>query len=85
MPTYEYKCSHCGLYFERHQSINDAPVSVCPECQGDVRRQISGGSGFIMRSSGTSGLNQRKSCSLEETGKTCCGANRRCGQSHCED
>jgi putative FmdB family regulatory protein len=25
-----------------------------------------------------------KSCSLEETGKTCCGADRKCGESHCE-
>jgi hypothetical protein len=24
-----------------------------------------------------------KSCSLEETGKTCCGADRKCGESHC--
>ncbi|HNZ64400.1 MAG TPA: zinc ribbon domain-containing protein [Smithella sp.] len=34
MPTYEYQCSRCGLYFERQQSIHDAPVSVCPECRG---------------------------------------------------
>jgi len=83
MPTYEYVCNKCGLHFEKHQSIHDAPVSVCPECNGDVKRQISGGSGFIMKSAGARA--SRKNCSLEETGKTCCGASQRCGQSPCGD
>jgi len=85
MPTYEYECSRCGLRFERQQSMNDEPISVCPECQGDVRRQVSGGSGFIMKSQGASRRDQTKGCSLEETGKTCCGASQRCGQAPCGD
>jgi putative FmdB family regulatory protein len=85
MPTYEYQCNKCGLHFERQQSINDEPLSVCPECKGEVKRQISGGSGFIMKSAGVSRRDQMKGCSLEETGKTCCGASQRCGQSPCGD
>lgn len=85
MPTYEYECSKCGLHFEKQQSMNDEPLSVCPKCQGDVKRQISGGSGFIMKSTGISRRDQTKGCSLEETGKTCCGASQRCGQSPCGD
>ena len=83
MPTYEYVCSRCGLQFEKQQSMNDAPVSTCPECGGNVQRQISGGNGFIMKSSGVTRRNTAKSCSLEETGRTCCGASQRCGQSPC--
>jgi putative FmdB family regulatory protein len=83
MPTYEYVCGRCGLQFEKQQSINDTPVSDCPECGGNVQRQISGGSGFIMKSSGARRRNTAKNCSLEETGRTCCGASQRCGQSSC--
>lgn len=85
MPTYEYECSTCGLRFEKHQSINDEPFSVCPDCTGNVKRKISGGSGFIMKSAGGSRRDQVQRCALEETGKTCCGADRKCGESHCGD
>jgi predicted nucleic acid-binding Zn ribbon protein len=27
----------------------------------------------------------RQGCSLEQTGKTCCGRDERCGKSSCED
>jgi putative FmdB family regulatory protein len=83
MPTYEYECSRCGLQFERQQSMTDAPIKECPECGAAVRKLISGGSGFIMKTSDVSRRDQMKSCSLEETGKTCCGADRKCGESHC--
>jgi putative FmdB family regulatory protein len=85
MPTYEYECSRCGLQFERQQSMTDAPVKECPECGKEVRKLISGGNGFIMKTAGARQLNQMKSCSLEETGRTCCGADRKCGASHCGD
>lgn len=85
MPTYEYECSQCGLKFERHQSIKDDPVRNCPECGGDVQRMISGGSGFIMKQGGVSMRDSAKSCSFEETGRTCCGADKKCGQSPCGD
>ncbi len=85
MLTYEYQCNNCGLRFEREQNIKDAPIKECPECKGEVRRIISGGSGFILKSSGQSPRDSRKGCSLEETGQTCCGASQRCGQSHCGD
>lgn len=85
MPTYEYECNRCHVHFERRQSMKDEPLKECPECGGDVRRMVSGGSGFILKSQGQSLRDSRKSCSLEETGKTCCGATSRCGQSSCGD
>lgn len=85
MPTYEYECMHCGLHLEKEQKISDAPLSECPECKGEIRRLISGGSGFILKSPGRSPHDSGKSCSLTETGKTCCGASQRCGQASCGD
>ena len=85
MPTYEYQCNQCGLKFERHQSMKDAPIKACPECHGDVHRMVSGGSGFIMKTAGVSMRDSAKSCSFEESGRTCYGADRKCGQSQCGD
>jgi len=48
MPTYEYECTTCGLRFERQQAITEAPLALCPDCQGQVRRRVSGGAGFIL-------------------------------------
>ncbi|MDR1257326.1 MAG: zinc ribbon domain-containing protein [Spirochaetaceae bacterium] len=52
MPTYEYECKKCDHVFERFQSFKDDPVTVCPECGGDVRRLINGGAGIIYKGSG---------------------------------
>lgn len=51
MPVYAYQCEECGVLFERRQSFDDAPVSVCPECEGSVRRLIQP-AGIIFRGSG---------------------------------
>ncbi|MEN6360681.1 MAG: zinc ribbon domain-containing protein [Smithella sp.] len=85
MPTYEYECSRCGLHFEKQQSIKDEPIKQCPECGESVRRLVSGGIGFMMKGQPSSRRDSAKGCSLEETGKTCCGASQRCGQSPCGD
>lgn len=85
MPTYEYECNSCHVYFEEQQSMKDEPLKVCPECGGNVQRLVSGGSGFMMKAQNYKRRDAGKSCSLEETGKTCCGASQRCGDSHCGD
>lgn len=38
MPVYVYRCDTCGVAFEKKQSVNEAPVCECPECDGQVRR-----------------------------------------------
>lgn len=40
MPLYEYECFVCGFRFERIQKADAAPVTVCPECGGAVRRLL---------------------------------------------
>src|SRR6185295_553604 len=60
MPTYEYACEKCGTHFEKSQSMNDKPLTICPKevCgqkkwgRGKVRKKISGGAGLIFKGSG---------------------------------
>ncbi len=52
MPTYDYKCKECDHAFEYFQAMSDAPLELCPECTGNVRRLVSGGSGLIFKGSG---------------------------------
>jgi len=52
MPTYEYQCENCGYSFEEFQSITAEPLTICPKCQGHVRRLISSGNGFLFKGSG---------------------------------
>jgi len=85
MPTYEYECDKCGLRFERRQAITDEPIQECPQCNGKVQRLISGGAGFILKGFGEKAGHSEKECSLERTGRTCCGREERCGKSPCGD
>jgi putative FmdB family regulatory protein len=52
MPTYDYECKHCTHTFEHFQSMSDEPLAICPECGGELRRLIGGGSGVIFKGSG---------------------------------
>ncbi len=51
MPLYEYQCQECGLRFERRQSFSAPPVTICPECGGEVQRLIQP-VGIIFKGSG---------------------------------
>lgn len=52
MPTYSYRCADCGHAFDIHQSFTDDSLTVCPECEGTLRKVFSpvgvtfSGSGF---------------------------------------
>ena len=52
MPTYEYQCDNCGLHFDYFQKMSDPHLETCIECQGNVRRVPSGGTGLIFKGSG---------------------------------
>lgn len=52
MPTYDYKCQQCNHTFEYFQAMSDARLENCPECEGAVRRLVSGGTGLIFKGSG---------------------------------
>ncbi|MDZ7821352.1 MAG: FmdB family zinc ribbon protein [Candidatus Marinimicrobia bacterium] len=52
MPNYQYRCKACGREFLRFQSISDEPLTVCPECGGELLRLLSGGGGVIYKGAG---------------------------------
>jgi len=62
MPLYEYQCSECGVRFERHQHFDDTPLTVCPECGGEMHRLI-GPAGIVFKGSGFYSTDSRKSSS----------------------
>ena len=38
MPTYAYACTECDHRFEAVQSFSDDSLTVCPECEGRLRK-----------------------------------------------
>src|SRR5487761_1755099 len=38
MPTYEYGCRACGEHVDVVQSFHDDPLTVCPNCGGELRK-----------------------------------------------
>jgi putative FmdB family regulatory protein len=53
MPTYEYVCSACKNEWEVEQSMKDNSLTECPRCKEQTaRRQISRGTGFILKGGG---------------------------------
>lgn len=38
MPTYQYACTECAHQFEQFQSFSDDALTVCPECEGRLRK-----------------------------------------------
>ena len=41
MPTYSYACTECDHRFDAVQSFSDDSLTVCPECQGRLRKVFS--------------------------------------------
>ena len=80
MPTYEYQCESCGHRFDKFKSMSAKPLKACPQCGRPVRRLIGTGAGLILKGSRSSGL----SCSLDQTGTTCCGRSSRCDSPACD-
>ena len=61
LPTYQYACTECGHAFEQFQSFTDDALTVCPECEGRLRKVFNAvgvvfkGSGFYRTDSRTDG------------------------------
>ncbi|MEI8407094.1 MULTISPECIES: FmdB family zinc ribbon protein [unclassified Kribbella] len=61
MPTYQYQCTDCGEALEVRQSFTDDALTVCPACQGTLRKVFNAvgvvfkGSGFYRTDSRNSG------------------------------
>jgi putative FmdB family regulatory protein len=51
MPTYEYECLSCHEHVEAVQKFSDPSLSVCPLCQGELRKVYSA-VGIVFKGSG---------------------------------
>ena len=51
MPTYQYACKECGHQLEAVQSFSDEPLTVCPNCAGQLRKLFTG-VGIVFKGSG---------------------------------
>jgi putative FmdB family regulatory protein len=51
VPTYQYSCTECGHFFEIAQSFSDDSLTVCPECEGRLRK-VFNAVGVVFKGSG---------------------------------
>ena len=62
MPTYQYACTECGHAFEQFQSFSDDALTVCPECEGKLRK-VYNAVGVVFKGSGFYKTDSRSSSS----------------------
>ncbi len=76
MPTYQYACTECGHAFEQFQSFSDDALTVCPQCEGRLRKVFNAvgvvfkGSGFYRndsRKADSSALSSASSSSTDSS------------------
>ncbi len=41
MPLYEYQCKSCHATMERIRQFSDPPLTVCPQCGGELEQLLS--------------------------------------------
>jgi putative FmdB family regulatory protein len=71
VPTYQYACTACGHQLEAVQSFADEPLTVCPACEGRLRKLFSA-VGVVFKGSGfyrTDSRNDTKGASSAATAK----------------
>ena len=51
MPTYQYACTSCEHRFEQVQSFSEDSLTVCPECEGRLRKLFNA-VGIVFKGSG---------------------------------
>ena len=72
MPTYEYACTACGHRLEAVQSFSDDPLTVCPECEGALRK-VYGAVGIVLKGSGFYKTDSRAAAGNGSTKKSVSG------------
>ncbi|MGW1027314.1 FmdB family zinc ribbon protein [Streptomyces sp. NPDC002577] len=77
MPTYQYQCTECGEGLEAVQKFTDDALTVCPNCDGRLKKVFSAvgivfkGSGFYRNDSrGSSSSSSPASSTKSSDSKT---------------
>ena len=52
MPVYLYRCSNCGVQFEKQQSFSDQSLIRCPECGKRALKKVYQPVGIVFKGSG---------------------------------
>ncbi len=76
MPTYQYACTECDHAFEQFQSFSDDSLTVCPACDGRLRK-VFNAVGVVFKGSGfyrTDNRSDAKSASTSGSNGTANGA-----------
>ena len=69
MPTYQYSCTSCGHFFEIVQSFSDDSLTVCPECEGRLRK-VFNAVGVVFKGSGFYRTDSRGQKSADDGGSS---------------
>ena len=66
MPTYQYQCTDCGEALEVRQSFTDDALTVCPNCEGNLRK-VFNAVGVVFKGSGFYRNDSRSTTSSTDT------------------
>ena len=66
MPTYQYACTECGHAFEQFQSFSEDALTVCPQCDGKLRKLFNA-VGVVFKGSGFYRTDSRAASSSSTT------------------
>lgn len=66
MPTYQYRCNDCGNELEVFQKFSDDPLTVCPGCQGPLRK-VFNAVGIVFKGSGFYATDSRSASKKSDT------------------
>lgn len=78
MPTYQYQCTDCGEGLEAVQKFTDDSLTVCPACEGRLKKVFSA-VGIVFKGSGFYRNDSRGSSSSNTPAKA--GASNGSGES----
>jgi putative FmdB family regulatory protein len=68
MPTYEYACKNCGHRFDVVRSMQDEPLTVCPNCGEPQLRKVFAAPAIAFKGSGFYATDQRKKAKPRDEG-----------------
>lgn len=76
VPTYQYACTECGHAFEQFQNFSDDSLTVCPVCEGRLRKVFNAvgvvfkGSGFYRNDARSASTSNSSSSSTSGSSKS---------------
>jgi putative FmdB family regulatory protein len=73
LPTYQYSCTECGHFFEQFQSFSEESLTVCPECEGRLRK-VFNAVGVVFKGSGFYRTDSRASNGSDTSSSTSSGS-----------